>query len=221
MSPEKWNRHVHPAHLRFGVDLDISHEPDFSCSMNLHTSMEPNMEQMVAALQEYILNLVVRPHRKRPQTPSPPPESMLDYRPGFIRLKRDADDDDDDSRNFGRQANPTRSSPNQQPSRTNTSSPSASSPSALYPPNTQQAQPPPSPGGAPVSMNPPEQMQQPVQNGQNGRKLPTFFREDYIGFIVKGNFMTLAAKPALVEEGEWLSHQGNIAFRGCKTYAIN
>lgn len=26
--------------------------------------------------------------------------------------------------------------------------------------------------------------------------------------IVKGNFMTLAAKPKLVEEGEWLAHQG-------------
>lgn len=54
-------------------------------------------------------------------------------------------------------------------------------------------------------MNTGEQMQ---QYAQNGRKLPTFFREEYIGFIVKGNFMTLAAKPALVEEGEWLSHQG-------------
>lgn len=49
-----------------------------------------------------------------------------------------------------------------------------------------------------------EPMQQSVQNG---RKPPVFFREEYIGFIVKGNFMTLAAKPALVEEGEWLSHQ--------------
>lgn len=39
-------------------------------------------------------------------------------------------------------------------------------------------------------------------------KIPFFFREDYAGFIVKGNFMTLAAKPALVEEGEWMAHQG-------------
>lgn len=54
-------------------------------------------------------------------------------------------------------------------------------------------------------MNTMEPMQQSVQNG---RKPPVFFREEYIGFIVKGNFMTLAAKPALVEEGEWLSHQG-------------
>lgn len=38
-------------------------------------------------------------------------------------------------------------------------------------------------------------------------KKPLFFREDYAGFIVKGNFMTLAAKPHLVEEAEWLAHQ--------------
>jgi hypothetical protein len=25
--------------------------------------------------------------------------------------------------------------------------------------------------------------------------------------MVRGNFMTLAAKPILVEEGEWLAHQ--------------
>jgi len=39
------------------------------------------------------------------------------------------------------------------------------------------------------------------------RKPPYFFREDYAGFIVKGNFMTLAAKPQHVEKGEWLAHQ--------------
>ncbi|KAF2486812.1 Mob1/phocein [Neohortaea acidophila] len=37
--------------------------------------------------------------------------------------------------------------------------------------------------------------------------MPLFFRGEYAGFIVKGNFMTLAAKPHLVEEGEWLAHQ--------------
>ena len=40
-----------------------------------------------------------------------------------------------------------------------------------------------------------------------GKKIPLFFREENTGFIVKGNFMTLAAKPALLEEGEWLAHQ--------------
>ena len=38
-------------------------------------------------------------------------------------------------------------------------------------------------------------------------KKPLFFREEYSGFIVKGNFMTLAAKPHLIEEAEWLAHQ--------------
>lgn len=40
------------------------------------------------------------------------------------------------------------------------------------------------------------------------RRPPFFFREQYANLIVKGNFMTLAAKPVLVEEGEWLAHQG-------------
>jgi len=40
------------------------------------------------------------------------------------------------------------------------------------------------------------------------RRPPYFFREEYASLIVKGNFMTLAAKPGLVEEGEWLAHQG-------------
>ncbi|KAF2034922.1 protein kinase-like protein activator [Setomelanomma holmii] len=38
------------------------------------------------------------------------------------------------------------------------------------------------------------------------RRPPFFFREEYSNLIVKGNFMTLAAKPKLVEEGEWLAH---------------
>jgi len=42
------------------------------------------------------------------------------------------------------------------------------------------------------------------------RRPPFFFREEYSNLIVKGNFMTLAAKPKLVEEGEWLAHQGMI-----------
>ncbi|KAF2182211.1 Mob1/phocein [Zopfia rhizophila CBS 207.26] len=41
----------------------------------------------------------------------------------------------------------------------------------------------------------------------SSRRPPFFFREEYAGLIVKGNFMTLAAKPKLVEEGEWLAHQ--------------
>ncbi|ORY13685.1 Mob1/phocein [Clohesyomyces aquaticus] len=41
----------------------------------------------------------------------------------------------------------------------------------------------------------------------NSRRPPFFFREEYSSLIVKGNFMTLAAKPKLVEDGEWLAHQ--------------
>ena len=41
------------------------------------------------------------------------------------------------------------------------------------------------------------------------RRTPLFFREENAGFIARGNFMTLALKPQLVEEGEWLAHQGN------------
>lgn len=44
----------------------------------------------------------------------------------------------------------------------------------------------------------------------SSRRPPFFFREEYSGLIVKGNFMTLAAKPKLVEEGEWLAHQGTL-----------
>ena len=40
------------------------------------------------------------------------------------------------------------------------------------------------------------------------RRPPFFFRDEYSNLIVRGNFMTLAAKPNLVEEGEWLAHQG-------------
>ncbi|KAF2093035.1 Mob1/phocein [Rhizodiscina lignyota] len=45
------------------------------------------------------------------------------------------------------------------------------------------------------------------QQAPQQRKPPFFFREEYSGLIVKGNFMTLAAKPVHVEEGEWLAHQ--------------
>ncbi|KAL1306868.1 hypothetical protein AAFC00_005518 [Neodothiora populina] len=45
------------------------------------------------------------------------------------------------------------------------------------------------------------------EGGNQHRNLPFFFREKYATLIVKGNFMTLAAKPVLIEEGEWLAHQ--------------
>ncbi|KAI9722218.1 MAG: hypothetical protein M1812_001690 [Candelaria pacifica] len=39
------------------------------------------------------------------------------------------------------------------------------------------------------------------------RKPMPFFREEFSTFIVKGNFMTLAALPKHVDLGEWLAHQ--------------
>lgn len=46
------------------------------------------------------------------------------------------------------------------------------------------------------------------------RRPPFFFRDEYSNLIVKGNFMTLAAKPVLVDDGEWLAHQGS-----CSSFA--
>jgi hypothetical protein len=64
---------------------------------------------------------------------------------------------------------------------------------------------PPSPG-LPPDMSFPNQ--QPPNQQNTSRRPAYFFREEYSGLIVKGNFMTLAAKPVHVEEGEWLAHQG-------------
>lgn len=109
-----------------------------------------------------------------------------------------------DRRNFGRGPSQQRSSPNQPPSRAGNSSPSAYSPSSLAPPSF--------PPGAPASPSQSASTMQvnehAQQSNQGARKPPFFFREEYAGYIVKGNFMTLAAKPHLVEEGEWMAHQG-------------
>ena len=37
---------------------------------------------------------------------------------------------------------------------------------------------------------------------------PIFLNPHVQGFIVKGNYMTLAATPKLIDPGEWLAHQG-------------
>lgn len=87
------------------------------------------------------------------------------------------------------------------PNRGNTSSPTAYGPSAFAAPNM-----PPAPA-SPLLTTTTTNNDQAYQHNQLPKKLPIFFREDYSGFIVKGNFMTLAARPHLVEEGEWLAHQ--------------
>ena len=40
------------------------------------------------------------------------------------------------------------------------------------------------------------------------RPLPIWLNPAYARHIVKGNFMTLSAKPKTVEEGEWVAHHG-------------
>jgi hypothetical protein len=41
------------------------------------------------------------------------------------------------------------------------------------------------------------------------RPLPLWLNAQYAKHIVKGNFMTLSARPKTVEQGEWIAHQGN------------
>ncbi|KXT13244.1 hypothetical protein AC579_1738 [Pseudocercospora musae] len=150
-------------------------------------------------LQEH-LERIQRPYVPRNRhrvSQSPPRPPMLNYTQTTIRLMTD---EELNSRNLGRSQQPQR--PNQPPSRTNTSSPSANSPSSLYPPNISPV--PASPSASSTTMNANEQAH---QSNSASRKPPFFFREEYSGFIVKGNFMTLAAKPQLIEEGEWMAHQ--------------
>jgi hypothetical protein len=105
------------------------------------------------------------------------------------------------SRGFGRQSNKG----NAQGGKGNgTPSPTLSTPTSALPPTV-----PPVPQSPALS----ESMSLAGQPGLENqpppqRRPPFFFREEYANLIVKGNFMTLAAKPHLVEDGEWLAHQG-------------
>lgn len=40
------------------------------------------------------------------------------------------------------------------------------------------------------------------------RPMPIWLNSNYGKHIVKGNFMTLSARPKTVEQGEWIAHQG-------------
>ena len=44
------------------------------------------------------------------------------------------------------------------------------------------------------------------------RPLPLWLNAQYAKHIVKGNFMTLSARPKTVEQGEWIAHQGKSHF---------
>lgn len=40
------------------------------------------------------------------------------------------------------------------------------------------------------------------------KPLPLWLNHSYAKHIVKGNFMTLSARPKTVEQGEWIAHHG-------------
>ena len=101
-----------------------------------------------------------------------------------------------------RRQNNTNNGQNQPPNRGNTSSPAAYSPSALGPPNVPAA---PASPSLTTTMTTNDQAH---QSNQAPKKLPFFFREEYATLIVKGNFMTLAARPHLVEEGRVVGSSG-------------
>ena len=42
------------------------------------------------------------------------------------------------------------------------------------------------------------------------RPLPMWLNPSYAKHIVKGNFMTLSARPKTVEQGEWIAHQSEL-----------
>lgn len=46
------------------------------------------------------------------------------------------------------------------------------------------------------------------------RPKPLWLNPAYAKHIVKGNFMTLSARPKTVEPGEWLAHQGTLSLTG-------
>lgn len=110
-------------------------------------------------------------------------------------------------RGFGRQSNkaPQNQQSQGQNKGNNIPSPTIQTPSSLNPSSSQNL--PNSPAlSATMSFDSPTSG--PGETNQY-RNPPFFFREKYATLIVKGNFMTLAAKPLLIEEGEWLAHQGN------------
>ena len=43
------------------------------------------------------------------------------------------------------------------------------------------------------------------------RPKPLWLNNAYTKHIVKGNFMTLIARPKTVEHGEWIAHQGQFS----------
>ncbi|KAI6822110.1 Mob1/phocein [Hortaea werneckii] len=141
--------------------------------------------------------------------PEQPPGDLSQHDPDLLadvaelRIKRLADRTGSNSRAFGRGG--TNNQARNQPapaSRANTASSSTYSQPQVNAPSIPSA--PPSPSLTQNTAANEAAMHQAMK--AQGR-IPQFFREQNSGFIVKGNFMTLAAKPVLIEEGEWVAHQ--------------
>ncbi|KAK1809024.1 hypothetical protein LTR12_016616 [Friedmanniomyces endolithicus] len=164
------------------------------------------------ATEQWDPSAMMKHEETMPSSPSPPlpmrRSASAELRTerlnaAFRKLKTEANDKKSTSRAFAQRptGNNQPRNQNQVPSRVNTSSPSGYSSSSLGQPSVAAA--PPSPSLA-TSMPTNDQAR---NNNQNMNRVPLFFREEHAGFIVKGNFMTLAAKPHLIEQGEWMAHQ--------------
>lgn len=61
-----------------------------------------------------------------------------------------------------------------------------------------------------------------ISNGDSLARLPNpkplWLNDHYAKHIVKGNFMTLSARPKTVEQGEWIAHQGTCVRLGFITW---
>lgn len=143
-------------------------------------------------------NCVCSEHKLHPFTPEPPPPLDKGSRSSAnpLHLSRQG---------FGGRSN--KNSNNQPPQGKGNASPTMSHQAApqQYPPSQGQMY---SPSMAPAAPNDSAPIESERAPSPQNRKPPYFFREEHANLIVKGNFMTLAAKPKMVDEGEWLAHQG-------------
>ena len=212
---------THRSHI-FGIaSTYLKHFPTISlspCFMNATFQLRPKHALPV----KFMLQLPpfsmpsLSARRKSASQSRPPVLHPKPTRPSFFRsvfsklsvLERNETEAQSDfvasysRQGFGRQSNkgnpPGRGNGQQAPSPTSQGSGS--------PLSAQMPTVPHSPGpNAPMQFEPEIGSDQQMQKSQ---KPLYFFRDEHAGLIVKGNFMTLAAKPVHVEEGEWLAHQG-------------
>lgn len=53
------------------------------------------------------------------------------------------------------------------------------------------------------------------------RPLPLWVNGQYTKHIVRGNFMTLSARPKTVEQGEWIAHQSMPSVPASAPFAVS